>query len=381
MFDEIKEDLVALREKMSHLRRFLDEDRLKKRLVELEAQMSREDFWNDREAAQKLMDEGSGIRRKLDPIQSGDRKIDDMEVMIELGAEEPEEAQASIQADLLQDVRSLRVELEQLELSSFLTGPHDANNCILSINAGAGGTESCDWADMLMRMYQRWAESRGWKAEVTDLLEGDAAGIKSVVMMISGQNAYGFCKAERGVHRLVRISPFDSNKRRHTSFASVDVIAEIAEAEQESLPPTEFRVDTFRSGGKGGQNVNKVETAVRITHIPTGIAVASQAQRSQHQNRATAMNLLLSRIFALQQDQQKKEMERFYGEKGSVSWGNQIRSYVFQPYRMVKDLRTGVESSDVQGIMDGDLDAFVNGWLRAGCPIKKLSGVSEEADA
>ncbi|MEC8719528.1 MAG: peptide chain release factor 2 [Verrucomicrobiota bacterium] len=381
MFDEIKEDLVALREKMSHLRGFFDEDRLKKRLVELEAQMSREDFWNDREAAQKLMDEGSGIRRKLDPIQSGDRKIDDMEVMIELGAEEPEEAQASIQADLLQDVRSLRVELDQLELSSFLTGPHDANNCILSINAGAGGTESCDWADMLMRMYQRWAESRGWKAEVTDLLEGDAAGIKSVVMMISGQNAYGFCKAERGVHRLVRISPFDSNKRRHTSFASVDVIAEIAEAEQESLPPTEFRVDTFRSGGKGGQNVNKVETAVRITHIPTGIAVASQAQRSQHQNRATAMNLLLSRIFALQQDQQKKEMERFYGEKGSVSWGNQIRSYVFQPYRMVKDLRTGVESSDVQGIMDGDLDAFVNGWLRAGCPIKKLSGVSEEADA
>ncbi|MGA0438093.1 MAG: peptide chain release factor 2 [Limisphaerales bacterium] len=381
MFDEIKENLVALREKMSHLRRFLDEDRLKKRLVELEAQMSREDFWNDREAAQKLMDEGSGIRRKLDPIQSGDRKIDDMEVMIELGAEEPEEAQASIQADLLQEVRSLRVELDQLELSSFLTGPHDANNCILSINAGAGGTESCDWADMLMRMYQRWAESRGWKAEVTDLLEGDAAGIKSVVMMISGQNAYGFCKAERGVHRLVRISPFDSNKRRHTSFASVDVIAEIAEAEQESLPPTEFRVDTFRSGGKGGQNVNKVETAVRITHIPTGIAVASQAQRSQHQNRATAMNLLLSRIFALQQDQQKKEMERFYGEKGSVSWGNQIRSYVFQPYRMVKDLRTGVESSDVQGIMDGDLDAFVNGWLRAGCPIKKLSGVSEEADA
>ena len=343
--------------------------------------MSREDFWNDREAAQKLMDEGSGIRRKLDPIQSGDRKIDDMAVMIELGAEEPEEAQASIQADLLQEVRSLRVELDQLELSSFLTGPHDANNCILSINAGAGGTESCDWADMLMRMYQRWAESRGWKAEVTDLLEGDAAGIKSVVMMISGQNAYGFCKAERGVHRLVRISPFDSNKRRHTSFASVDVIAEIAEAEQESLPPTEFRVDTFRSGGKGGQNVNKVETAVRITHIPTGIAVASQAQRSQHQNRATAMNLLLSRIFALQQDQQKKEMERFYGEKGSVSWGNQIRSYVFQPYRMVKDLRTGVESSDVQGIMDGELDAFVNGWLRAGCPIKKLSGVSEEADA
>lgn len=342
--------------------------------------MSREDFWNDREAAQKLMDEGSGIRRKLDPIRSGDRKLEDIAVMMELGLEEPEDIQATMETELAGDLASLRQQLEELELASFLTGPHDANNCILSINAGAGGTESCDWADMLMRMYQRWAESRGWNVEVTDVLEGDSAGIKSVVMMISGDNAYGFCKAERGVHRLVRISPFDSNKRRHTSFASVDVIAEIPEAEQQTLPPTEFRVDTFRSGGKGGQNVNKVETAVRITHIPTGISVASQAQRSQHQNRATAMNLLLSRIFALQQDQAKKEMERFYGEKGSVSWGNQIRSYVFQPYRMVKDLRTAVESSDVQGIMDGDLDAFVNGWLRAGCPTKKLSGVSEEGE-
>ena len=199
-------------------------------------------------------------------------------------------------------------------------------------------------------------------------------------MLISGENAYGFCKAERGVHRLVRISPFDSNKRRHTSFASVDVIAEIAETEQESIPPTEFRVDTFRSGGKGGQNVNKVETAVRITHLESGLSVACQTQRSQHQNRATAMNLLLSRIFALKQDQQKKDMERFYGEKGSVSWGNQIRSYVFQPYRMVKDLRTGIDTSDVQGVMDGKLNDFVDGWLRAGCPLKKITGV-EEVDA
>ena len=200
------------------------------------------------------------------------------------------------------------------------------------------------------------------------------------MMLISGEHAYGFCKAERGVHRLVRISPFDSNKRRHTSFASVDVIAEIAETEQESIPPTEFRVDTFRSGGKGGQNVNKVETAVRITHLESGLSVACQTQRSQHQNRATAMNLLLSRIFALKQDQQKKDMERFYGEKGSVSWGNQIRSYVFQPYRMVKDLRTGIDTSDVQGVMDGKLNDFVDGWLRAGCPLKKITGV-EEVDA
>jgi peptide chain release factor 2 len=343
--------------------------------------MSREDFWNDRDSAQKLMDESASIRRKLEPLKKGETRLQDIEVMLELGVEEPESVQETIEADLAEDIAAFRKEYEALELSTLLTGPHDANNCILSINAGAGGTESCDWADMLMRMYQRWGESRGWKVDVTDVLEGDTAGIKSAVMLISGENAYGFCKAERGVHRLVRISPFDSNKRRHTSFASVDVIAEIPEAEQESIPPTEFRVDTFRSGGKGGQNVNKVETAVRITHLETGLSVACQTQRSQHQNRATAMNLLLSRIFALKQDQQKKDMERFYGEKGSVSWGNQIRSYVFQPYRMVKDLRTGVDTSDVQGVMDGKLDDFVNGWLRAGCPLKKMTGAGEEDDA
>jgi peptide chain release factor 2 len=251
----------------------------------------------------------------------------------------------------------------------------------LSINAGAGGTEAQDWAEMLSRMYSRWAESRGWKVEVTDALVGDTAGLKSVTMLLEGENAYGFTKAERGVHRLVRISPFDSNKRRHTSFASVDVIAEIEENDEEIvIPPNEFSVDTFRSGGKGGQNVNKVETAVRITHIPTGLVVASQTQRSQHQNRATAMRLLLSRIFAQRVDAEKAEMERFYGEKGSISWGNQIRSYVFQPYRMVKDLRTGVETSNVQGVMDGDLDAFVHGWLRAGCPIKRMQGVKDDEE-
>ena len=231
---------------------------------------------------------------------------------------------------------------------------------------------------MLSRMYTRWAESRGWEVEVTDALPGEGAGLKSVTMLLQGENAYGFCKAERGVHRLVRISPFDSNKRRHTSFASVDTIAELEEAPPDLvLPPTEFKTDTFRSGGKGGQNVNKVETAVRITHIPTGLIVASQTQRSQHQNRATAMKLLLSRIFAQRLDAQKQEMERFYGDKGSIAWGNQIRSYVFQPYRMVKDLRTGVETSDVQGVMDGDLDKYVNAWLRAGCPMKRLSGVRD----
>ncbi len=341
--------------------------------------MAGETFWNNREQAQKLVDEANVIRNKLDPLLNAGKQLDDFRVMIELGEAEAPESQARIEKELEADVARLIKMLDALELKVYLNGPHDKSNCILSINSGAGGTEACDWAGMLMRMYQRWAEQRGWEVDVEDTLPGEGAGIKSVTMILRGENAYGFAKAERGVHRLVRISPFDSNKRRHTSFASVDTIAELEEASSEIvIPPNEFRVDTFRSGGKGGQNVNKVETAVRITHIPTGLVVASQAQRSQHQNRATAMNLLLSRIFAQRQDEAKAEMERFYGDKGSVSWGNQIRSYVFQPYRMVKDLRTGVETSNVQAVMDGDLDAFVNGWLRAGCPLKRMQGVKDE---
>ena len=325
-------------------------------------------FWDNNERAQKHIAKLNGLKKAVLPVVAFQKKIDDVHVMTELveaaGAGEKE----TYARELDQQVEGMVAELDQLEIASFLTGQFDKNNAIFSIQSGAGGTESNDWADMLFRMYSRWAERRGFELEVQDVQVGDQAGITKATMLIKGENAYGYAKAERGVHRLVRISPFDANKRRHTSFCAVDVIAEVTDEIEIEIPDNEIRVDVYRSSGKGGQGVNTTDSAVRITHLPSGIVVVCQNERSQIKNRASAMSVLKARLYEKKQDEQRAEMDKFYGEKGEIGWGSQIRSYVLQPYQMVKDLRTGVSTSDTQGVLDGDLDRFVNAWLRAGCP-------------
>ena len=326
-------------------------------------------FWGDQAKARITLDEATTIRRKLDTQAALDQKISDAAMLIDLG-----ETEQGIAAE----VNAAEQKFNQFELENLLAQENDKSNAIFSIHAGAGGTESCDWANMLLRMYQRYSESRGFKVDLVDIQSGDEAGIKSVTMLVSGEYAYGYLKAERGVHRLVRISPFDSNKRRHTSFASVDVIAELGATVEIEIKMEDVQVDTFRSGGKGGQNVNKVETAIRMTHLPTGIVVQCQNQRSQYQNRELAMAMLKSRLYEKEQDEKRAAMEKYYGEKGAMAWGNQIRSYVFQPYQMVKDLRTGHQTSDVQGVMNGDIHPFISVWLKAGQPRTRKQGVTDE---
>ena len=258
----------------------------------------------------------------------------------------------------------LSQKLDKIEIVSFLSGKFDRNNCYFYVHAGAGGTESCDWASILMRMYRRWFERRGYKDEVIDMQPGDEAGIKSAVLKVEGEFVYGYLKAERGIHRLVRISPFDSNARRHTSFASVDVFPEMEDDIELEIEEKDLRIDTYRASGAGGQYVNRTDSAVRITHLPTGIAVACQMERSQLKNRAMAMKMLKARLYELEEEKRRQEAQQITGDKADIGWGNQIRSYVLQPYQMVKDTRTGIETGNTSAVLDGDLDMFVEGWLR-----------------
>jgi peptide chain release factor 2 len=334
----------------------------------MEGQMGAPGFWDNNEKAQKHISKLNTLKRAVLPVIAFQKKVEDTDVMLELVKDSDPSDKEAYEKELEQSVGVMAEDLDKLEIASFLTGQFDRNNAFLSIQAGAGGTESCDWADMLFRMYNRWAERRGFEVEVQDVLQGDQAGITKATLVIKGENAYGYAKAERGVHRLVRISPFDSNKRRHTSFCAVDVIAEINEEIEIEIPDSEIRVDVYRSSGKGGQGVNTTDSAVRVTHIPSGIVVVCQNERSQIKNRASAMSVLKARLYEKKIDEQRSEMERFYGEKGEIGWGSQIRSYVLQPYQMVKDLRTGYSTSDTQGVLDGEIDKFITAWLRAGSP-------------
>ncbi len=333
----------------------------RERLVELEKAAENPDYWKDRETARKGEAESAGLRKDIETVAGLEQQLSDLVAMAELLAGEKDEGLA---AELDQGKETLARQLGRAEFRRMLDGEHDRAGALLTIHPGAGGTESQDWAQMLSRMYSRWGESRGYKQEVLDLLPGEEAGIKSVTIAISGDYAFGYLRVERGVHRLVRISPFDANKRRHTSFASVDVIPDIEDSIEMDISDEELKVDTYRAGGAGGQHVNKVESAVRITHLPTGIVAQCQSERSQHKNRGSAMKILKARVYAHRQEELARERKEASPEKKEIAWGNQIRSYVFQPYTMVKDHRTNYEMGNVNAVMDGDLDKFMEEALK-----------------
>jgi len=333
------------------------------RIAALERQTGADGFWNDGDAARRTLKEISLTKSWVDEFQSLSQQKDDLAALYEMAVEEADEA---AQAEATAEAAALAEKVAAFEFKSLLTGPDDHNDAILTIHSGAGGTESCDWAEMLLRMYTRWIERRGFQYETLDYTSGEAAGIKSATLEVKGGFAYGHLKAEVGVHRLVRISPFDANKRRHTSFASVFVLPEAEPDVPIDIKDEDLRVDTFRASGAGGQHVNKTSSAVRITHIPTGIVVQCQTERSQHKNRDSAMKVLRARLYQLEREKEEARLAVYSKDKKKIEWGSQIRSYVFQPYQMVKDHRTGVETSSVQAVMDGDIDSFIEGFLSHG---------------
>ncbi|AMG64848.2 peptide chain release factor 2 [Staphylococcus lugdunensis] len=359
---EIKRRIEAYQDSLTQIRGSLDLENKETNIQEYEEMMTEPNFWDDQNKAQDIIDKNNALKAITMGYHDLDNEVEDMFATTELLQEEYDE---DMKAELEMDVLAFNDKLDQFELQLLLDGPHDANNAILELHPGAGGTESQDWASMLLRMYQRYCEQNGFKVETVDYLPGDEAGIKSVTLLVKGHNAYGYLKAEKGVHRLVRISPFDASGRRHTSFASCDVIPDFNNNEIEiEINPDDITVDTFRASGAGGQHINKTESAIRITHHPTGIVVNNQNERSQIKNREAAMKMLKSKLYQLKLEEQAQEMAEIRGEQKEIGWGSQIRSYVFHPYSMVKDHRTNEETGKVDAVMDGDIGPFIEAYLR-----------------
>ncbi len=362
MLEELRLKLLELYKQITDLGEAFGIEKLKSELEELEFQTTAQDFWNDRENTQKVLQRISRIKAKLEGYSKLVSQYEDTLTLIELGIEMED---ASVYDEAFSDYNRLVSTIEEERLATLLSGEYDSNNAILTFHAGAGGTEAQDWAEMLYRMYTRWAERHGFKYRILDYLEGEEAGLKSASILVEGLNAYGFLRPEAGVHRLVRISPFDSSGRRHTSFASLEVMPEISDDVQIEIKDEDLKVDTYRSGGAGGQHVNKTESAIRITHLPTGVVVTCQNERSQHQNREVAMKMLRSKLVEIKEREHLERIEDIKGEHKEIAWGSQIRSYVFMPYTLAKDHRTGYESGNITAVMDGDIDGFINAYLKA----------------
>jgi len=362
LLDDAIRDIEVLNARYSDLRSHLNLERQVAAIADIEAIASQSGFWDDPSAAQEEMQRLNQAKEALLPWDTVAGKLDDLKTLVELA--QAEEDPSAFEQEVSVEAHSIEELLNRLETDALLSGPHDASNCYLEINAGAGGDEANDWASMLQRMYLRWAERRGFRAELLDEVQGDVAGIKSCTILVSGRNAYGMMQAERGVHRLVRLSPFNANNKRQTSFAGVGVVPEIEEVENVEIDEKDLRIDYYRSSGAGGQHVNKTSSAVRITHIPTNIVVAVQNERSQHQNRDVAMKILASRLLEIARIENKASIAELGGESRRIEFGSQIRNYVFQPYTLVKDLRTGCETGDIIRVMDGEIGDFIDAYLR-----------------
>ena len=362
MLEDLKPILNDLGEKLDQMRISLEIPAKEEKIAELEYKMGEPSFWDDAAAAQRLNQELADLKGGVDTYRDLMAKYEDAETLYEMGIEEND---ASMEADIRAELTLISEGLETLQLEVLLSGEYDANDAILTLHAGAGGTEAQDWTQMLLRMYGRWAERHGFTVDTADLQPGDEAGVKSATLFIKGHNAYGFLKSEKGVHRLVRISPFDSQARRHTSFSACDVMPEIDDAVEVPINMDDVRVDYFRASGAGGQHINKTSSAVRMTHEPTGIVVQCQNERSQLQNKEQCLKMLRAKLFELEQEKKEEEIAKLEGVQQKIEWGSQIRSYVFQPYTMVKDVRTNAETGNVQAVMDGDIDPFIRAYLNA----------------